>query len=873
MAITDFSTLLFTEQDSSSVFKNNGLPGFSDDSGSDFLSQLENANIDISVTKKSGNGAFIKLPKQGDEAAANHISPELPPQTNGAPAKIDDELESNVLSQDERFTGDDMLAHINAAQTINTSITTPSTNNLSYESGFNILDTQTSDTLEVINFNPEHVIPIIVPVPQTTNVTTHVVANEEAIEQGEIPYAIEDKNIQATTQPGDAHIELPKNANSDNITNPAVPPLPLNSIVISEEEGSVLSSEVEVIVGSLSTRNEIRSKLEVGNIELPKNGQANTLNTSTAADSVDNIDLDSGIDVTKADSSKGGVDFTALNIIKPVASEVYAEPGNQRVTVSQSQVNDTHTKAELELGKIELPKTGASQSNITTPNSPLTSIGGQSELADSYLGKPTTLTTNPPLTSAIEQDEGAFLASTIEQSNLASKINVANTTATAQTTVNMPVSKLNSEQLEAVEKAVINLVVSDSDAIKSDKVLSSLTTEQLNQVNTQLESMSDAKNSTKVVTIKDMLSSFVEQNNQPETDADLSGNTAVGDTDINEELTTLTTTQKHALVEQLNVFVKTQQPQSQQLTHVKSAIAQLEVNLNTESAVTTEPVDDFITTDKSVLSSLASTPLFSARTASSQVNGITTKVSESNSTVKVNNAVEGSFQDAIDLESIQPDEITQEVLKIKRDGTEETTRIAQLFNRLTRDENTLQGAENLSEYESQLVDTQVLQHQQLQSTTATKQVNVDPASLQALNIIKSDAAKMLQERVSSMLSLNNKEAEIRLDPPEMGSMQIRVRSDAEQAQINFVVQNQQAKEALEQSMPKLREMLAQQGIELGESNISQGQSGSEHTEQGSSNGQGRLANQASTPDENNEQSEKSSQSTRQQTSSSIDYYA
>ena len=92
---------------------------------------------------------------------------------------------------------------------------------------------------------------------------------------------------------------------------------------------------------------------------------------------------------------------------------------------------------------------------------------------------------------------------------------------------------------------------------------------------------------------------------------------------------------------------------------------------------------------------------------------------------------------------------------------------------------------------------------------------------QVLNMFRSEAAKELHDRVSVMLSLNKHEGDIRLDPPELGSMQIRVRSDAEQAQINFVVQNQQAKEALEQSLPRLKEMLAEQGIQLGESNIEQ----------------------------------------------------
>jgi flagellar hook-length control protein FliK len=156
-------------------------------------------------------------------------------------------------------------------------------------------------------------------------------------------------------------------------------------------------------------------------------------------------------------------------------------------------------------------------------------------------------------------------------------------------------------------------------------------------------------------------------------------------------------------------------------------------------------------------------------------------------------------------------------------------------------------------YEQAIIEAQSLQAGQLQSTAQAKQVNIDPATLQALNIIKSDAAKMLQERVTSMLSINNKEAEIRLDPPEMGSMQIRIRSDAEQAQINFVVQNQQAKEALEQSLPRLRELLMQQGLELGESSISYGGSSPEQNEQQEGQPQGQMANNSSSDETNSEQ--------------------
>jgi flagellar hook-length control protein FliK len=94
--------------------------------------------------------------------------------------------------------------------------------------------------------------------------------------------------------------------------------------------------------------------------------------------------------------------------------------------------------------------------------------------------------------------------------------------------------------------------------------------------------------------------------------------------------------------------------------------------------------------------------------------------------------------------------------------------------------------------------------------------------------------KALYNKANIMLNLNLKEAEVRLDPPELGAMQIRLRSDAEQAQINFIVQNQAAKEMLEQTMGKLKEMLAEQGIELGESSVSEQGSESEQQSEPSS---------------------------------------
>ncbi|KZN54958.1 flagellar hook-length control protein FliK [Pseudoalteromonas luteoviolacea] len=181
----------------------------------------------------------------------------------------------------------------------------------------------------------------------------------------------------------------------------------------------------------------------------------------------------------------------------------------------------------------------------------------------------------------------------------------------------------------------------------------------------------------------------------------------------------------------------------------------------------------------------------------------------------------------------------------------------------------IQSKEEFEQVIQQVEQSRQNQQTSVQQTNAQAKLQVDPALAQALNLTRNDAAKMLQEKVNMMVNLNNKEAEIRLDPAELGSMQIRIRSDAEQAQINFVVQNQQAKELLEESMPKLREMLEEQGIELGESNIQQESEGNSNNDDGEQQGHGKLANEASEAQNNKEQSVTS----RKQSDSAIDYYA
>ena len=82
---------------------------------------------------------------------------------------------------------------------------------------------------------------------------------------------------------------------------------------------------------------------------------------------------------------------------------------------------------------------------------------------------------------------------------------------------------------------------------------------------------------------------------------------------------------------------------------------------------------------------------------------------------------------------------------------------------------------------------------------------------------------MLKDRVMYQVNQKIQSAEIRLSPEDLGSVQVKVQLQQEQLSVQFVVQQQGAKEALEQQMPKLRELLAEQGLELSEGHVSQQQ--------------------------------------------------
>ncbi|MGB5489708.1 MAG: flagellar hook-length control protein FliK, partial [Woeseiaceae bacterium] len=76
------------------------------------------------------------------------------------------------------------------------------------------------------------------------------------------------------------------------------------------------------------------------------------------------------------------------------------------------------------------------------------------------------------------------------------------------------------------------------------------------------------------------------------------------------------------------------------------------------------------------------------------------------------------------------------------------------------------------------------------------------------------------DRVVMMAANQLKQAEIRLTPAELGPLRVRVSVEDGNTHVTFHAQHAVTREALEQALPRLREMLAENGLSLGQADVS-----------------------------------------------------
>lgn len=96
---------------------------------------------------------------------------------------------------------------------------------------------------------------------------------------------------------------------------------------------------------------------------------------------------------------------------------------------------------------------------------------------------------------------------------------------------------------------------------------------------------------------------------------------------------------------------------------------------------------------------------------------------------------------------------------------------------------------------------------------------------QTLKLTKGQQAwgDALSERIAMNAAKDIKQVTIHLDPPELGSLELKLQiKDDQQTQVQVQVQSPQVKEALESSAQRLKDMLANQGLELSEFDVQTG---------------------------------------------------
>lgn len=84
-------------------------------------------------------------------------------------------------------------------------------------------------------------------------------------------------------------------------------------------------------------------------------------------------------------------------------------------------------------------------------------------------------------------------------------------------------------------------------------------------------------------------------------------------------------------------------------------------------------------------------------------------------------------------------------------------------------------------------------------------------------------AEDVGHQITWLAEQGTSKAELVLTPPHLGRIEIKLEIGTDLSTAQFVSASPQVREALEQAMPRLREMLAQGGISLGEANVSSDQ--------------------------------------------------
>ncbi|PIE24554.1 MAG: hypothetical protein CSA60_03135 [Neptuniibacter caesariensis] len=167
------------------------------------------------------------------------------------------------------------------------------------------------------------------------------------------------------------------------------------------------------------------------------------------------------------------------------------------------------------------------------------------------------------------------------------------------------------------------------------------------------------------------------------------------------------------------------------------------------------------------------------------------------------------FESALDM--------TQQLLQKVATGERADSNVSQLVEKVT-------GGGSLLTGESQ----SLAQPSAAQRSVAESQNLMMPQQVRMNTPAWNNA---LGERAVMIAAQNTRVAEIQLDPPELGSLHVRVNVNQDQVSLSFTSPHAHVRDAVEQSLPRLREMFAEQGLALQDSSVSDHSSDQQGREQ------------------------------------------
>ncbi len=134
---------------------------------------------------------------------------------------------------------------------------------------------------------------------------------------------------------------------------------------------------------------------------------------------------------------------------------------------------------------------------------------------------------------------------------------------------------------------------------------------------------------------------------------------------------------------------------------------------------------------------------------------------------------------------------------------------------------------------AQQLDSPIAARENAAVQAAVTSPSVHPAASQVTAPVATDAAlhvatpvkdaawpAELSQKVVWMARQDLQSAQITLNPPQLGPIEISLDVKNDQASATFVSGNAEVREAIESALPRLREMLAGVGVELGQTNVS-----------------------------------------------------